>query len=61
MTKKDFELIARVLCAQRPDLPTDDMTDHGLDIVSGAFADELAATNPRFKRDLFLRACGVDG
>jgi uncharacterized membrane-anchored protein len=28
-------------------------------IVAFAFARELAATNPRFDRDRFLRACGV--
>lgn len=60
MTKKDFELVADVIRAQRPNLPTDDMTDHGLDIVSAAFADRFELLNTRFNRAMFLRACGCD-
>jgi hypothetical protein len=60
MTRQDLQLIADVIKDQRPDLPTDDMTDHGLDLVSQAFADRLALVNPRFNRALFLRACGVE-
>ena len=57
MSRKDFELIARVLRAQR-----DHATDAELwrlDQTARAFADELSATNPRFDRVRFLRACGV--
>lgn len=58
MTKKDYELIARVLRAQR-DASSPEVR-YGLRTLSVAFADELAETNPRFKRDVFLRACGVE-
>lgn len=58
MTRNDFEVIADVLAKLRPNLPTDDMTDHGLDIVAGAFADRCKAINPRFDRAKFLRAAG---
>ena len=60
MTKQDFVLIAGVIKAQRADLPTDDMTDHGLDQVAYAFANELNKLNPRFKAGVFLQACGVE-
>jgi hypothetical protein len=56
MTKKDYELIARVLLTARNDWLSDETTD----TMSEDFADELAKTNPRFKRDVFLRACGVE-
>jgi len=63
MTMKDFELIARVLRESThpegtlwtSDKPT--FVDRGS--LAKAFADELAKTNPRFKRDVFMRACGV--
>jgi hypothetical protein len=60
MTRNDFEVIADVLARLRPELPTDDMTDHGLDAVAAAFADRLALINPRFNRAMFLRAAGCD-
>lgn len=60
MTRQDFQLIADVISAQRPNLPTDDMTDHGLDILAHALADRFAQVNSRFNRALFLRACGVE-
>jgi hypothetical protein len=58
MSRRHFELIARVLREQR---------DHAspaecqrLDETARAFADELAATNPRFDRARFLTSCGVE-
>lgn len=68
MTKKDFELIARVLKRCRADSeyhaalsgPQRRAAVASIDNVAIDFADELAATNPRFKRDVFLRACGVE-
>jgi hypothetical protein len=57
MTRKDFELIAAALKASRVDRPTDSM------IVQHRFtcrimADDLARTNPGFKPDRFMEACG---
>jgi hypothetical protein len=61
MTKKDFELIAKVISdlvqdqkergafANNPDLHT----------VAEWFADELEEINPRFDRVKFRDACGV--
>lgn len=52
MTRQHFELIARVL----REAPVDIVGWH---ILVQRFADELAAENPRFDRERFLRACGV--
>lgn len=52
MSKRDYEIIARVLCAS-------DGTNHAREKLAGQFADALAADNPRFNRATFLRACGV--
>lgn len=64
MTQKDFELIAATIAKARDMWKTPAAVDsHPLDALSEVardFADELAATNPRFKRDVFLRACGVE-
>ena len=56
MTKKDFELIAKVVNSLR---------DYGFsggeaDAVAFAFSTCLAKTNTRFNRKKFLRACGVE-
>ena len=54
MTRKDFELIARVVdsfCEARPDIPRDEL--------ALAFGLELERTNPRFDLTRFLRMCGV--
>lgn len=60
MTRNDFEIIAEVIASVRPDLPTEDMTDHGVDLIACAFADRLRLVNPRFNRTIFLNACGCD-
>jgi hypothetical protein len=56
MTRRNFELIARVLreTAGGPDMPKP-LRDH----IVRTFATELATTNPRFARDRFIAACGV--
>jgi len=56
VTKKDFELIAKVVNSLR---------DYGFsggeaDAVAFAFSTCLAKTNTRFNRKKFLRACGVE-
>jgi hypothetical protein len=51
MSKKDFEMIARVLREYGSASPTDAL------FLARKFADELAATNPRFARERFIAAC----
>lgn len=63
MTKKDYELIASVL--KQAILFCDDTSNQDDDILlletlSKRFADTLASKNPRFNREKFLKACGVE-
>lgn len=53
MTKKDFELIAS--CLNYPKGLR--ITKEGLVL---RFADTLASKNPRFNKEKFLQACGVE-
>jgi hypothetical protein len=55
MTRQDFELIARVIKAQRK--PHND-TDT-LDRITREFAEALGDTNPRFDSQRFVEACEV--
>lgn len=55
MTKKDYELIAKLLKNAN-----EDNYDGALDALIKWFADDLGAQNPRFNRVTFLTACGVN-
>jgi hypothetical protein len=57
MSRKDYELIARVL---RDANVADEHQYELLERIALGFALELAATNPRFDRECFLAACGVE-
>jgi hypothetical protein len=56
MTRKDFELIALILRLSR-DGRNDIAT---IEEVAHSFANNLGVTNPRFNRETFLTACGVN-
>ena len=64
MTRKDYELIAAAVKECRS---TQNQAYYGLwcaddrtlDTVAGVLAEKLAADNPRFDRERFLQACGV--
>ena len=53
MTRKDFQLIADTLNAHRTN-PTNHMVIKALAL---SFAHQLADTNPRFNKQLFVEAC----
>lgn len=55
MTKKDFELIARVLdtVANKTYIGNEKLEN----VYAKKFADELEKVNPRFNREKFLQAC----
>jgi len=57
MTKKDYELIAGVIHATAEGNAWDRNT-----LLELAFnmASNLQLTNPRFNREIFLKACGVN-
>jgi hypothetical protein len=52
MSRRHFELIASTIRAL-------DMPANRREHVARDFADALAATNDRFDRDRFIKACGV--
>lgn len=58
MTKKDFELIARLLDGRRPVNPHDLCYPHWEETCR-LMSLELQITNPRFSNAVFLKACGV--
>lgn len=70
MTRKDYELIARILDGQAIFCPPENVTgnDKTMFMLGAAdqkalyvraFANTLAKDNPRFDRERFLKACGV--
>lgn len=50
MSKRDFELIARII-RETPSIPKARL--------AVAFADQLCQVAERFNRDKFIKACGV--
>jgi hypothetical protein len=57
MTRKDYELIAGVFANFSKIVELEETI--GADIAR-QMADALEGTNPRFNRELFLKACGVN-
>lgn len=55
MTRKDYQVTARILYLSKNDMP------HGtyLDLVYN-FADWFAEDNPNFNENKFVNACGLD-
>lgn len=64
MTKKDFELIAGALNSARVsntlNNPNKALYLNGIDNAAHLLAQKLAATNERFDRERFLKACGCE-
>jgi hypothetical protein len=65
MTRKDFELVAKLLKAERDRNAC--FREDRRHMVNGVllslaveFANAFEEENPRFSRDLFYRACGAD-
>mgnify|MGYP000930104107 FL=1 len=56
MTKKDYELIIEILADQSCEL----MTAGVYESLARAFTYKLALDNPKFNRDMFLTACGIE-
>jgi hypothetical protein len=60
MTKKDYELIAQALADISENYEGDDWTVSGvIGLMAGKLANKLESENPRFNREMFLKACGV--
>jgi hypothetical protein len=63
MTKRDFILIAETLKNERPDRDGTKWADGARDLWSTtvlAFANALATKNPRFDKERFFDACGLE-
>ena len=63
MTKRDFELIAKALNEARYHAIREDAPSGGAFWLKAAAAEvalALAFENPRFDRERFLKACGVN-
>lgn len=59
MTKKDYELIA--LCLKGGFMSTThELKWHDKYKMAQVFAYELGKNNPRFDKDKFLQACGIE-
>lgn len=57
MTRKDFELIAKVMRELDADFNNGGEDTVSLSIVAGELARALATTNPAFNESRFLNAC----
>jgi hypothetical protein len=61
MTKKDYELIAKVLDGSAQSHALNPFTGKSLFVeLVEDFATALQNENPRFNRDIFFMACGVN-
>ena len=61
MTKKDYELIAKVLNMQKPASKEKAPYLHfQWKTIVAQFSLELKKSNPRFDRSRFLKACEID-
>lgn len=59
MMKKDYEMIAGILRSRVVDPPATPEALAEVTSIARHFADRLAAGSPRFDRQRFLTACGV--
>lgn len=55
MTKKDYELIASILKFRQ-----EQINERAYKLLIADFINTLASKNPRFNREKFLQACGVE-
>ena len=66
MTKKDYELIARVLkdqlesCFTHVNKQIGTIEAYSVECVVKQLTKELEQDNPRFNRQKFMKACGLD-
>jgi hypothetical protein len=60
MTRKDYVLIADTLANLMSDFNNGGEDSVSLSLVAQELADTLEADNPRFDRERFLTACGVN-
>jgi hypothetical protein len=60
MTKKDYELIAQEIATSRKvNLTSSEVVYVSVAHLANSLATALEIENPRFNREMFLKACGV--
>ena len=59
MTKKHYEMIAAQIAIQKS-MTRCDITHKSLNALAINLAFLLKADNPKFNRDMFLTACGIE-
>ena len=63
MTKKDYELIAQAISVEYQETNPDtnnDIEAQTIVTVTNRIADYLSMENPRFDRNKFFKACGIE-
>ena len=60
MTKKDYVMIAEIFKLNRKDFIEGEDGYSLIGIMAHQIANALQADNPRFNRELFLNACGIN-
>ena len=61
MSRKDYKLIAAVFSTNRPSIYSADETEKATwKVLVRCMTETLAGDNPRFDRDRFTQACGLD-
>ena len=58
MTKKDYELIAKLI--RKVSHPSVGIPSQGIKVIVLEFAHEFKKQNPRFKEVLFMECCGLE-
>ncbi len=60
MTKKDYELIARVIKKEAEKWKAESKYAFAISAIAYNLAEELGKENTRFRKDLFINACMPD-
>lgn len=60
MTRKDYEMIAEAIEDAYKVCDASNSDTFGVTEAAHALADQFQTDNPRFDRDRFLKACGVN-
>lgn len=60
MTQKDYVRLAAALLSALDQTRDSPRNQYGVQLAALRIADTLFLDNPRFKRSVFLKACGVE-
>lgn len=60
LTRKDYRTLAGIINAARWRWQADDKACEAVDAIATRLADQYERENPRFNRERFLSACGME-